>query len=198
MIYPSLPKLIYLFFGTMLEYERISPSCDRLSEYQIIPSGSDKTITLFSICIDAETDLYTRTIVYTYSLRTKYISRRWTNTNTDVNQQGIELGISKKLKIMYPAAILNRLSKATGHDYMDGYILRVICACDRESYFVPEHWTLSIKKIRYDVFMINDIFDHWSIPFINNTPTVEYICGIGIPVTRAIMQISDVAIVCEN
>lgn len=101
------------------------------------------------------------------------------------------------IKILYSDATLNRLTKMTGYNYLcDGqYTLASVYYRDK-SYYVPKHWTFDLpdKSRRPDYYTVRTSFDeHYQKH--KDDIDVEYICGIGIPLTQSIMKIADIDIV---
>lgn len=175
----------------MTEYIRYPKEHDESSEYNdIITSNVD--ITFFSICMDYNIDAYTRTLIYPWSLATGYISCDQEYTTNDINQEGIELELMKDIKIMYPSATLNRLSKITKHDYMNGYILRRVWDnTGNTQYYVPDHWPTEIVNYRMTC-SINDLVSRF------DKVSVEYVSVIGIQLAETIMKIADITVVCND
>lgn len=147
--------------------------------------------------------------IYEWSPHNGYIKRSWSRTKPKIDISVNRLNDIYNI-LTFSAATLHRLTKITGYDYMaDGcYML------EHKSF-----WDVTYREIlrrsvdptfkRQLCFLENLIPKHWSLDqqiFENiedlrkkyiDMFTIEYICGIGIPLTEAIMKISDITIVCH-
>ena len=101
----------------------------------------------------------------------------------------------------FTPTVLHRLSKATNYDYLKhGCYSMTLIRYANEWHTIPQHWVINYPYIlrtfsgsySYVNISISDLSKKYANMF-----TVEYICSLGIPLTQAIMQISDITIVTD-
>ena len=138
-------------------------------------------------------------------LRKWSLSRGYTRTDYD-NEDNIDattffdISCNADMKLIYPDAVLNRLTKITGYDYLrDGCYTLMYVIYNDDGYYVPMHWTLDLPQEDrgdncYDLHMSFE--EHYAKHKDDIDP--EYTCSIGISLTSAIMQISDIDVIADN
>lgn len=99
----------------------------------------------------------------------------------------------------FTAAILHRLSKTTKYDYLRlGCYSMMRTKCKDMWHTLPQHWVIGrpciLDAYREPYTIVDMTFSDICKKHANEF-TVEYICGIGIPLTRSILSIIDITII---
>ena len=141
-------------------------------------------------------ELTTHIVTYYYSWS---LEKSYTCISGDDVPDSLVMDIEDNgdIEIFYPDATLNRLTKATGYDYLSDGQYTTIYVVDNydRGYIVPKHWVPDVIDESYhEIPYFFDVFYELH----KNDIDIEYICGIGIPLTSAIMKIADITVVATS